>query len=153
MGLDMRIKRKIWVICAAVLTVGALNACGRRENVDEDKIFQVNYISNDEVKVVTQEYTMQADLTDPQEQVEELLSVLGTVPERLEYKPAGECAVMFCACWGCEKVCAFKPCYQISRAGAVNLRHENFLEAFCVRHCRNLFSLCRVRYSAQLSFR
>ena len=55
--------------------------------VCDDKIFQVNYISNDEVKVVTQEYTMQADLTDPQEQVEELLSVLGTVPERLEYKP------------------------------------------------------------------
>lgn len=87
MGLDMRIKKWIWLICAAVLAAGALNACGRTEEMEENRIFQVNYISNDEVKVVTQEYMVQADAADPQGQVEELLSVLGTVPERLEYKP------------------------------------------------------------------
>lgn len=83
----MRIKKSIWIICAAVLSAGVLNACGRTEETEEGRIFQVNYISNDEVKVVTQEYTIQSDLADPQGQVEELLSVLGTVPERLEYKP------------------------------------------------------------------
>lgn len=87
MGLDMRIKKSIWIICAAVLSAGVLNACGRTEETEEGRIFQVNYISNDEVKVVTQAYTIQSDLADPQGQVEELLSVLGTVPERLEYKP------------------------------------------------------------------
>lgn len=64
-----------------------LCACGDAEETDPDRIFQVNYISNDGNKVITQEYIMQADLSDAQAQVEELLEALAATPERLEYKP------------------------------------------------------------------
>lgn len=67
--------------------MSGLCACGDAEETDPDRIFQVNYISNDGNKVITQEYIMQADLSDAQAQVEELLEALAATPERLEYKP------------------------------------------------------------------
>lgn len=70
-----------------VMFILGLSACGGAQEVDAARIFQVNYISNDGNKVITQEYVMQADLSDTRAQVEELLKALGTTPERLEYKP------------------------------------------------------------------
>lgn len=67
--------------------MSGLCACGDAEETDPDRIFQVNYISNDGNRVITQEYIMQADLSDAQAQVEELLEALAATPERLEYKP------------------------------------------------------------------
>lgn len=79
---------KKWLCLAGILIfLLGFSACGRTEEIDADRIFQVNYISNDGNKVITQDYIMQADLSDTQAQVEELLRVLGTTPERLEYKP------------------------------------------------------------------
>lgn len=79
---------KKWLcLTGIVIFLLGLGACGAAEETDADRVFFVNYISNDGNRVITQEYIMQADLSDAQAQVEELLVALGTTPERLEYKP------------------------------------------------------------------
>lgn len=79
-------KKGIWILLMLSLLLG-ISACGSKEDVDENRIFQVNYINNDETKVITQEYIMQADLSDAGAQVEEILSAMATIPDKLEYKP------------------------------------------------------------------
>lgn len=64
-----------------------ITACKEETDADAARIFRVSYISNEETKVITKEYVMQADLSDAKAQVEELLTALATVPEKLEYKP------------------------------------------------------------------
>lgn len=78
-------KKRILALMILVLLTG-LTACMRADDVDESRIFQVNYINNEETKVITQEYIMQADLSDTKAQVEELLIALAATPDKLEYK-------------------------------------------------------------------
>lgn len=80
-------KKWMSILLFAVMLASSLTACKNAEDVDENRIFQINYISNEENRVVTQKYVMQADLTDADAQIEEILSALGTTPKRLEYKP------------------------------------------------------------------
>lgn len=78
-------KKGIQALLILVFLMG-LTACKSSDDVDESRIFQVNYISNEETKVITQEYIMQADLSDTEAQVQELLAALATMPDKLEYK-------------------------------------------------------------------
>lgn len=61
-----------------------LTACGKEE-IDEDKLYQVYYISNSETKVEPHEYIMKSDSVEGQ--LNELVTCLSTMPEKLEYKP------------------------------------------------------------------
>lgn len=79
-------RKQIGIILAGLLIMG-MCACGSGEEVDENRIFQVNYISNEETKVITQEYMMQADMEDVEAQIDELLTALAAMPDKLEYKP------------------------------------------------------------------
>lgn len=79
-------KKGICIIFISVLLAG-LTGCRGTDDVDESRIFQVNYINNEETKVITQEYIMQADLTDAGAQIDELLLALAATPDKLEYKP------------------------------------------------------------------
>ncbi len=79
-------KKRIWILLMAAFLIG-LTACGGGDDVDEKRIFQVNYISNEETRVIIQEYVMQAELSDVEAQVAELLSAMAATPEKLEYKP------------------------------------------------------------------
>lgn len=64
--------------------------CSSKE-VNENRIFQVNYINNAETKVIPREYVMESDLEDTQAQISELLAALGKIPEKLEYRaPLGQ---------------------------------------------------------------
>lgn len=79
---------KKWMsLLLLVVFAAGIMSCGSADEVDESRIFQVNYINNEETKVITQEYIMQAELTDVQAQVEELLVMMGSTPGKLEYKP------------------------------------------------------------------
>lgn len=83
-------KKGIKALLVFVLLLG-LSACKSTDDIEESSIFQVNYISKEETKVIPTEYIMQADLDDVEAQVEELLSVLGTMPDKLSYKtPLGQ---------------------------------------------------------------
>lgn len=80
MGIYMK---KLSSIIAFLLCLLVLCACGEEE-VDEDKIFSVYYVSNSETKVEMHEHIMQA--TTPEGQLDELITCLSTMPEKLEYK-------------------------------------------------------------------
>lgn len=79
-------KKGILIMLVCTLLTG-FTACKGADDVDENRIFLVNYINNEETKVITQKYVMQADLEDVEAQVEELLLALATTPDKLEYKP------------------------------------------------------------------
>lgn len=72
---------KFWPILLCIL---ALGACGKEEG-DSRNIYPVYYISNSETKVELHDYEMQADTKE--EQLQELITCLSTVPDKLEYKP------------------------------------------------------------------
>lgn len=83
-------KRVIQVLSVCLLMM-CLAACGSRDDVEEGRIFQVNYISKEETRVIPTEYILQADLSDEEAQVAELLTALGTMPDKLSYKtPLGQ---------------------------------------------------------------
>jgi len=78
-------KKRIQPLLILIISL-VLSGCKASEDVDAKRIFLVNYISNEETKVITQEYIMQAELSDAEAQVEELLLALETMPDKLEYK-------------------------------------------------------------------
>lgn len=80
MGIYMK---KISNLFCALFCLLVLSACGEEE-VDEDKIFSVYYVSNSETKVEMHEHIMEADTMEGQ--LEELMTCLSTMPEKLEYK-------------------------------------------------------------------
>lgn len=69
------------LLCYLCLLV--LGACSRKEE-PTGTVFPVYYVSNSETKVEMHEYEMQSD--SEEEQLQELLNCLSTVPEKLEYK-------------------------------------------------------------------
>ncbi len=78
-------KKVLLTFIILVLCAGA-SACKGNDNVDEDRLLQINYISNDEIKLVARDYVIESDLSDTEAQVEEVLHALETTSEKLEYK-------------------------------------------------------------------
>ena len=70
------------MLCLLCLMV--LGACGQ-EDGDNANIYPVYYVNNSETKVEMHEYEMQSG--SEEEQLQELLDCLSTVPDKLEYKP------------------------------------------------------------------
>ena len=83
----MKMRKKWAGILLLLILAAGLISCGKEKQAEEERIFQVNYISNEETKVITQEYILQADPKDTEAAIEELLQILGNTPERLEYLP------------------------------------------------------------------
>ena len=75
--------KKISNLLLCFLCLLVLGACGQ-EKERSGTIFPVYYISNSETKVEMHEYEMQS--ASEEEQLQELLKCLSTVPEKLEYK-------------------------------------------------------------------
>ncbi len=72
--------------CAVLIAVWcllALTACAEEEPAQEN-VYSVYYVSNSETKVEAHDYVMQSDV--PDEQLDELLACLSTMPDRMEYK-------------------------------------------------------------------
>jgi len=67
----------------SLLVLLILPACGRNRDTYAQS-FLVYYINNEETGIVTREY--RTNSTDIETQVDELIGLLGTIPERLEYK-------------------------------------------------------------------
>lgn len=75
-------KKFLTILFVLSLLLG-LSACGE-EQVDPDRLYKVYYISNTETKVEAHDYVMQSDT--PEEQFQELMECLSTMPDKLEYK-------------------------------------------------------------------
>ncbi len=75
--------KKLLCMLSACLFCVAFAACGE-ETVDPAKLCQVYYVSNSETKVEAHPYELQSERAD--EQLDELVKCLSTIPEKLEYK-------------------------------------------------------------------
>ena len=75
--------KKITNLLLCLLCLSVFAACGQ-EDEDNANIYPVYYVSNSETKVEMHEYEMQSD--SEEEQLQELISCLSTVPDKLEYK-------------------------------------------------------------------
>lgn len=73
----------LWICTAAVMMPGT--ACGRREEPEGGKTYEIYYVNNDETKTVTGDYVSTAQ--DTESLLAELIEQLSTVPSKLEYKP------------------------------------------------------------------
>jgi len=75
--------KKIFGLFLGLLCGCLLMACSGEEELPENS-WPVYYLSNSQTKVETHYHQIQA--TEPEEQVEELLNCLKTIPDKLEYK-------------------------------------------------------------------
>lgn len=70
-----------FLICA--LCMLCLCSCSSQKE-EKKNIYQVYYVSSSETKVEMHEYQMEAE--EPEEMLQELMTCLSTIPEKLEYK-------------------------------------------------------------------
>lgn len=62
-----------------------LSACGKDDTPSEDAI-SVYYVNSSETGIVSKSYELEADKDDTEAAIDELIEVLGTMPDRLEYE-------------------------------------------------------------------
>ncbi len=78
-------KKKAWLLSIFIfLLLLAATACGKEES-KEQTTYQVYYVNKDGTGVLSYDYETAA--TEKEEVLEELLTQLATVPEKLEYQP------------------------------------------------------------------
>ena len=75
-------RKRYWIWLLACLLFAA--ACGGSGRMDRSRAYKVYYINNSETGVEMHEHELEAETADGQ--LDELLLLLGTMPEKLEYK-------------------------------------------------------------------
>ncbi|MBQ9135725.1 MAG: GerMN domain-containing protein [Lachnospiraceae bacterium] len=70
--------------CMCIFQILLFAGCGSSEPVGDEGVSVIFYINNAETRVERQAYEIQA--TDTEGQLEELITQLGTIPDKLEYK-------------------------------------------------------------------
>lgn len=80
--------KKYSTMLILLLLILGFSACGSKEVVDAERIFQVYSVNSAETKLIMNEHIMNAELTNQIGQVEELLNEMARTPQKLEYKPA-----------------------------------------------------------------
>lgn len=75
--------KKIKMLLLLLVAILSFSACGEEE-VNEDDVYQVYYVSNSETKVEMHEYVMKSEISDAM--LDELIKCLSTMPDKLEYK-------------------------------------------------------------------
>lgn len=76
--------RKGWRLFGLLLCLMLLPACGKEKQVDKSKAYNIYALNKDETKIFSREY--EAESTESEALIEELLAQLATMPEKLEYK-------------------------------------------------------------------
>lgn len=81
--MGVRMKKILWFLCLMLCLLGMVS-CGEKEQVDRSQIYDIYVINKDETKISANEY--EAENTDRDALIDELLAQLAVVPEKLEYK-------------------------------------------------------------------
>lgn len=77
--------KKAMGLVAAVVLLCCMVACSKEAEPSEDAI-QVYYVNTNETGVVSKSYTLKANPDDTEEAISELIQLLKTMPDRLEYE-------------------------------------------------------------------
>ncbi len=77
--------RIVSLVLAVVLMASLLVGCERRERPDPDA-FKIFYVNNSETGIVAVDYEIKSYMSDTEAVIAELITQLGTMPERLQYE-------------------------------------------------------------------
>ncbi len=77
--------KRLGLWAALVAAMAGLSACGKEAEPTEGTI-QVYYVNTSETGVVSKSYTLNANPDDTEEAISELIQLLKTMPDRLEYE-------------------------------------------------------------------
>ncbi len=72
--------------CLALFLCGVVLSACQKEEVPSENAISVYYVNSSETGIVSKSYELVADKEDTEEAIDELIKVLGTMPDRLEYE-------------------------------------------------------------------
>ena len=84
-GIKMALEKALF-LCAAFLLSISLFGCGKKDEVPQEGTIKVYYVNGSETGIVSKDYVLQADKGDTEAAINELIEVLGKMPDRLQYE-------------------------------------------------------------------
>lgn len=77
---------KALCLCACFLLGMSLFGCGKKSDASQEGTIKVYYVNSSETGIVSKDYALKADKGDTEAAINELIEVLGTMPDRLQYE-------------------------------------------------------------------
>jgi germination protein M len=84
-GIKMALEKAL-VLCAAFLLSISVFGCGKKDEAPQEGAIKVYYVNGSETGIVSKDYVLQADKGDTEAAINELIEVLGKMPDRLQYE-------------------------------------------------------------------
>ncbi len=84
--MNITIKKISNLIMCFLLVFGCMSGCGNEDASDGKNNVKVYYLNSDETGIIFQEYVVAADMNDTEKVIDELLTQMKTMPEKLEYE-------------------------------------------------------------------
>ncbi|MBO6240248.1 MAG: GerMN domain-containing protein [Butyrivibrio sp.] len=78
-------KNRIIPVLSVLLLIAALVGCEKKSQADSGA-FKVYYVNTSETGIISENYALESDLSDSRAVIDELLQVLATIPDRLQYE-------------------------------------------------------------------
>ncbi len=82
--LNVNVNRIIFVCLIAALMLVTIS-CGSKKSDDSDS-FKVYYLNSSETGIVAKQYNVEADMSDTEKVIDELITVLSSEPDKLQYE-------------------------------------------------------------------
>lgn len=79
------LKNRIIPVLSVLLLIAALVGCEKKSQADFGA-FKVYYVNTSETGIISENYVLESDLSDSRAVIDELLQVLATIPDRLQYE-------------------------------------------------------------------
>ncbi|WP_292210498.1 GerMN domain-containing protein [Butyrivibrio sp.] len=79
------LKNRIIPVLSVLLLIAALVGCEKKSQADSGA-FKVYYVNTSETGIISENYALESDLSDSRAVIDELLQVLATIPDRLQYE-------------------------------------------------------------------
>ena len=79
------LKNRIISVLSVLLLIAALVGCEKKSQADSGA-FKVYYVNTSETGIISENYALESDLSDSRAVIDELLQVLATIPDRLQYE-------------------------------------------------------------------
>ncbi len=84
--MKLLLKERKKLIASLMIAAAFISGCGDGTGETPENVIKVYYLNNEETGIIFQDYEVQADLDDTEAVIEELLTQMQTMPEKLEYE-------------------------------------------------------------------
>ena len=77
---------RVFILCVVSILSIAMTGCGKKAEEPKEGTIKVYYVNNSETGIVSTDYVLMADKGDTEAAINELIEVLGQMPDRLQYE-------------------------------------------------------------------